>query len=286
LSEKILVTGATGTTGSGVAATLLGAGADVRVFVRNEEKAQSLKDQGAEVIVGDLDRPETIEPAVQGVDKIYYVNWNGPTAQQNGLDFIEAVKATGENPLVVLHSAWGSPKSRIIQQLDQIEEALKSSGLRWMILKPTFYMQNTIMAAPTINSDGAIYWDWNDGKAGMIDVRDIVDSAVGALIGSGQEGESYVLTGPESLSFSDVAAKLSDVLGKPISYVSVPHEAAKEGMMGMGFPEWIVDGYVELSQGFSENFADSVTENVEQLSGHPARSFEQCATDFKAAFEG
>jgi uncharacterized protein YbjT (DUF2867 family) len=273
-------------TGSGVAATLLGAGADVRVFVRNEEKAQSLKDQGAEVIVGDLDQPETLEPAVQGVDKIYYVNWNGPTAQENGLNFIEAVKATGENPLVVQHSAFGSPKSRIIQQLDEIEAALKGSGLPYKILKPTFYMQNTMMAAPTIQSGGAIYWDWGEGKAGMIDQRDIVDSAVGALTGKGQEGESYILTGPESLSFNDVAARLSDVLGKPVSYMSVPHEAARDGMIGMGFPEWIVDGYVELSQGFSENFADTVTENVELLSGHPARSYDQCITDFKAAFEG
>jgi uncharacterized protein YbjT (DUF2867 family) len=179
---------------------------------------------------------------------------------------------------------WGSEKSRIIQQGNQAEEAVKSSGLPWTLLKPTFFMQNTMMAAQTIASDGMIYFDVGDGKIGTIDVRDIVDVAAAVLTGSGHEGQSYILTGPAAISFHDMAATFSKVLGKEVNYVSVPHEAAFDAMVSMGVPEWIAKGYGELMDGFSEGFANSTTDNVATLSGHPARSFEQFARDFAQAF--
>jgi hypothetical protein len=74
------------------------------------------------------------------------------------------------------------------------------------------------------------------------------------------------------------------VLGKDVKYVSVPGEASLQSMLGMGVPEWIAKGYVELSEGFSENFANRATDNVTTLTGHPARSFEQFARDFASVF--
>lgn len=281
---KVLVTGATGNTGSGLVPALRSAGVDVRAFVRNESKAQPLKDAGAEIVVGDLDRPETIEPAVEGVDKIYLLTWNGPTQAQQAENVIKAAKQAGK-PHLVRHSMWG-PESRIIKQGRQVEEALKSSGLPWTLLKPTFFMQNTMMAAQTIASDGVIYLAMKDGKLGMIDLRDIVDAAVAVLTGSGHEGKSYILTGPAAISFHDVAATFSKVLGKDVKYVSVPGEAALDSMLGIGMPEWIAKGYVELFEGFSENFANRATDNVAILTGHPARSFEQFARDYAQVFGG
>jgi len=282
---KVLVTGATGNTGSGLVPALRSAGVDVRAFVRDEAKAQPLQEAGAEIVVGDLDQPETIGPAVEGVDKIYLLTWNGPTQLQQVQNFIEVAKRAG-NPHIVRHSMWGSEKSRIIKQGYEAEEAVKSSGLPWTLVKPTFYMQNTMMGAQTVASDGVIYWDMKDGKLGMIDLRDIVDVAAAVLTGSGHEGKSYILTGPEAISFHDVAATFSEVLGKEVNYVSVPGEAALQSMVGMGFPEWIAKGYVELSEGFSEGFANRATDNVPTLAGHPARSFEQFARDFAQVFGG
>jgi uncharacterized protein YbjT (DUF2867 family) len=280
---KVLVTGATGNTGSGLVPALRSAGVDVRAFVRDESKAQPLKDAGAEVVVGDLDRPETIEPAVEGVDKIYLLTWNGPTQAQQAENVIKVAKRAG-NPHIVRHSMWGPERSRIIKQGDQVEKAVKSSGLPWTLLKPTFYMQNTMMAAQTITSDGVIYWDMKDGKLGMIDVRDIVDVAVAVLTGTGHEAKSYILTGPAAISFHDVAAAFSKVLGKDVKYVSVPGEASLDSMISMGLPEWIAKGYVELSEGFSEGFANRATDNVAILTGHPARTFEQFARDYAQVF--
>jgi uncharacterized protein YbjT (DUF2867 family) len=284
-SGKVLVTGATGNTGSGLVPALRSAGVDVRAFVRDESKAQPLKDIGVEIVVGDLDRPETIPPALEGVDKIYLLTWNGPTQAQQAENVIAAAKTYG-NPHIVRHSMWGSEKSRIVQQGDRIEEALKLSGLPWTMVSPTFYMQNTMMAAQTIASDGMIYWDLGDGKLSMIDVRDIVDAAFAVLTSGGHEGKNYILTGPEAISFQDVASTFTKVLGKDVTYVDVPGEAALESMVSMGFPEWIARGYGERMEGFSEGFANSVTDNVAKLTGHPARSFEQYVNDFAQVYGG
>ena len=282
---KILVTGATGSTCSILIPALLNAGQEVRAFVRNEEKAQSLKNAGAEIYVGDLDQADTIEGALEGIEKVYLCTWNGPTASLQGTNMVEAIKRAGISPYVVRHSAFGAAGSELIQQINKVDIALQESGLPWTIIKPTFFMQNMMMAAQSIQNGGQIYWDWADGKAGMIDIRDVADSAFGALTGKAEQGKEYVLTGPESISMHDVAASFAKVLDKSISYVAVPHEASKESMMGMGFPEFIVDGYVELSKGFADGFANITTGNVEALSGHAPRSIDDFTMDFKSFFE-
>lgn len=281
---KILVTGATGNTCSILIPALINAGQEVRAFVRNEEKAQNLKEAGAEIYIGDLDRGNTIDGALEGIEKIYLCTWNGPTASSQGNNVIDAIKRASINPLVVRHSAYGDDGSRLIQQINEVDDALQKSGLPWTSIKPTFFMQNLMMASQSIQNDGNIYWDWAEGKAGMIDIRDVADSAMGALTGKAEQGKEYILTGPESLSMHDVAASFTKVLGKEIKYVAVPFEASKESMMNMGFPEFIVDGYVELSKGFAQGFADTTNGNVEKLSGHNARSIDDFTKDFQGYF--
>jgi uncharacterized protein YbjT (DUF2867 family) len=112
----------------------------------------------------------------------------------------------------------------------------------------------------------------------------VAESALGALTGKAVEGKEYILTGPESVSMHDVAASFTKKLGKPVAYIPVPHETSKEAMIGMGFPEFIVDGYMELNEGFSNGFADTSNENVKTLTGHAARSVDNFTSDFKQYF--
>ena len=119
---------------------------------------------------------------------------------------------------------------------------------------------------------------------GLIDIRDIVDVAAKVLTEAGHEGKTYGLTGPASISFHDIAAELSKALGKEVKYVDVPPEAGREGMLGMGLPEWVADAMTEYSKAFSEGFGDFTTNDVEEITGHPARSYETFARDFAQAF--
>lgn len=281
---QTLVFGATGNTCSILIPELIKAGHNVRAFVRNKEKVQPLKDAGADIYLGDLDKGETIDEALKGVDKIYFCTWNGPTAATQGKNILAAINRVGTKPFVVRHSAFGAANSELIKQINEVDDALKESGIPWVSIKPTFFMQNLMMAKATIQGDGNIYWDWADGKVGMIDVRDVAESALGALSGRAEEGKEYILTGPASLSMKDVADSFTRTLGKKIQYIPVPHEASKESMMNMGFPEFIADGYIELNKGFSTGFADTTTDNVEKLSGHPARSIDDFTRDFRSYF--
>ena len=136
---KILVFGATGNTGSILVPALLSAGHEVRAFVRNEEKAQSLKDAGAEIYLGDLDRGDTIDGALEGIEKVYFCTWNGPTASAQGNNIVNAIKRAGTKPFIVRHSAYGTEGSKLIQQINEVDNAIQESGAPWTRIKPTFW---------------------------------------------------------------------------------------------------------------------------------------------------
>ena len=284
----ILVTGATGNTGSGLVPTLLAAGARVRALVHTAAKADALRQQGAEVVVADLGAPAALDAAVAGVDRIYMCLFNGPEQANHGRNLIAAARKAGR-PHIVHHAASGSDRSRIIRDIDQVEGVMRASGLPWTILRPTFYLQNTMMAIPTVQSQGAIYFPMKQGRMAMTDVRDIVDVAAHVLLSPDarvHEGKTYTLTTPESFTIAEFASALGAALGKPVNYVDVPISAARESMVGMGMDPWIVDGYMELFEGFAENWGDKTSPDIQKLLGRPARGLREFVADFKGAFLG
>ncbi len=283
----ILVTGATGNTGSGLVPTLLAAGARVRALVHTAGKAEALRQQGAEVVVADLGDPRSLDAAVAGVDRIYMCLFNGPEQANHGRNLIAAAREAGR-PHIVHHAASGSNRSRIIRHIDEVESALRASGLPWTILRPTFYLQNTMMAIPTVQSQGAVYLPMKQGRMAMTDVRDIVDVAAHVLLSpaGAHEGKTYSLTTPTSFTIAEFASALGAALGKPVNYVDVPIGAARESMVGMGMDPWIVDGYMELFEGFADNWGDKTSPDVERLLGRPARGLREFVADFKGAFLG
>jgi uncharacterized protein YbjT (DUF2867 family) len=260
----------------------------MRALVRDESKAQAIRDQGVEVVIGDFDKPETLDAAFSGMSKVYLVTSGNPDAVKQASNAIAAAKRAGRPHVVRLSALVPEPADKTVlgRMHQETEVELKSSGLPYTILRPTFFMQNTMMAAQTVASEGMVYMPMKDGKMGQVDVRDVVESAVAVLTGDGHEGKTYELTGPASISFHDVAAGLSKALGKEVTYVDVPVEAGTGAMVQMGFPQWVADAYGEIFVNFSQNGADRVTDNVERLTGHAPRSYEQFARDFAQVFGG
>jgi uncharacterized protein YbjT (DUF2867 family) len=202
---------------------------------------------------------------------------------------IRAAKESGSDPYIVrlsVHQASYEAPSRNSRQHAEVEDELASSGLPYTLLRPQSFMQNTLMAAQSVASEGKIYQPFKDGKLGMIDVLDIGEVAAKVLAEEGHEGKVYTLTGPAAISFYEVAKALSEVLGKEVRYVNISLEDAKRAMLNRGFPEWRVDVLTEYAKAHSEGYSDFTTEDFEQLTGHPATSYKRFASDFEPLFRG
>ena len=291
-SEKILVLGPTGNVGSALIPRLTAMGADVRVLVRDEPseptKGQALKDAGVEVFYGDLNNLETLHQAFEEVAKVFLLTTPGPNGGAMASNAISAARQSGNPHVVNLSVAKATPEhpSRFGREHGETEIELTESGLPYTFVRAIYFMQNTLPAAQTIASQGTIYMPMKNGKVGMIDARDVAEAVAMVLTSDGHEGKSYVLTGPDSMSIQDVAESLSKVLEKEVKYVDVPPEAAREAMLGMGMPEWIADGILELAAALGEGLGDYTTDDFEQLTGHQANSYETFARDFAAVFGG
>ena len=288
VKSTILITGATGNVGGAVIANLIAQGAQVRALIRDQSKAQALEDSGVEVVVGDLGKPETLDAAFHGVDKVFLLTAVGPDSASQASNAIAAAKQAGR-PHVVRMSAIAAAlhvPSRLKEQHLRTEEELKESGLPYTILRPDFFMQNTILAAQTVASDSMVYMALKDGKFGMIDVRDIADVASAVLTSEGHEAQTYHLTGPASISFHDVATGLSKALNKEVSYMDVPPEMARKAMLSVGIPDWTALAYAEVFAALAHGFGYPITDDVEKVTGLPPRSYEAFARDYAEAFGG
>jgi uncharacterized protein YbjT (DUF2867 family) len=286
-SRKILVSGATGNVGTALLSYLDTTENDVRVLTHDESKAQSLRDQGLEVVVGDLSQQDTLGPAVVGVDTVFLLTPPVPEQVSIASNAIKAAKTLGNNPrlvrLSVMQASHDAP-TRISRQHAVIEDEIKSSGLPYTLLRPHYYMQNTLMAAHNVASEGRVYQPFKDGKLGMIDVREIGEVAAKVLTEEGHEGKTYTLTGPASISFYDVAEALSEILDKEVEYVDISPDEAKESLLIMGFSEWMVEALNEYAKAYGEGYGDFTTDDVEHLTGHPATSYKEFASDFAQMF--
>jgi uncharacterized protein YbjT (DUF2867 family) len=286
---KILITGATGNVGSAVLDILSSTDANLRALVHDEPKAQSLRDRGVEAILGDFLEPESLAPALEGVGTVLLITPIHPEQVRQAANVIEAARDSDNDPRIVRLSvaqASHEAPTKNSRQHAQIEEELISSGLPYTLLRPTTFMQNTLATARAVASEGRIYQPFKDGKLGMIDARDMGKVAAKVLTEEGHEGKTYTLTGPAAISFYDIAEMLSEVLGKKVDYVPISLEKAKEAMLGMGLSEWKAEVLIEYARAHSQGYSNFTTEDVEQLTGHPATSYREFATNFARAFGG
>lgn len=285
MSQRILVTGATGSIGTQLVKKLARKeGITVRAFVRDAKKAAPLEKAGAEIAIGHFDDPGSIRTAMKNADTVILIAPAGPHAAEQNANVIKIAKESSVTKVVrisALRASTDGPteNTRLHARSD---DELKAAGLKYVILRPNYFMQNLFMLLGSINKESALYAGFGDASFGMIDLRDVVDCAALAAVSKRFDDQIIELSGPESVSFHEVARVLSDVAGRTIRYVPVAPERVKESMLRAGLDEWISTLMRDYSQAFSGGWGDYVTENVEQMTGHKPRSVEQFVNEVLA----
>ena len=214
----VLVTGATGNVGGAVAEALLAAGLPVRVAGTNENALRA-RFPGVETALVDFYRPETFGPALAGAGGLFLlrpppISRVGPTL--NALVDVAARQGVGH---VIFSSVTGADTNRIVPH-HRVETHLRTAGVPWTILRPGFFDQNLADAyRRDITADDRIYLPAGRGRAAFIDTRDVGEVAAAVFADPGRHrGAGYTLTGGQALDFDEVAALLTEILGRPIRY--------------------------------------------------------------------
>ncbi|HEY9304236.1 MAG TPA: NmrA family NAD(P)-binding protein [Mycobacterium sp.] len=289
---RFLVVGAAGShgaTGNHVARQLLARGLPVRAFVRQmDERAGELKGLGAEIAVGDVRDYDAVRAALDGVQRAYFTYPIAEGLLEATATFAAAGKHTGLHSLVNMSQITARPDhaSPAARQHWLSERVLDWSGIGVTHLRPPFFAENLVISAATIAAEGKMYLPYGDGRHAPVAGEDIARVAVGALADPGKHsGKTYVPTGSVSLSMTEQARVLSDVLGRPVEYVDVPVEHWRQVLSQLnGMSPYLIEHLSAVAVSYQHGEFDAVTDVVESIGGAPPQSFETFVREHETMF--
>jgi uncharacterized protein YbjT (DUF2867 family) len=276
----ICVTGASGTLSSEVIRQLESK-APLRAAYFSASRAKAARAQGVDAVVIDYNQPDTLRAAFHGCDRVFLLGPNALNQTELELNAVEAAKAAGVGHIVKQSVMGAGEEAYSLAKIHRpVEKAIEASGLAWTFLRPNSFMQNAVtFMGETIRTEAAFYSASGEAKISHVDVRDIAAVAVKALSQPNHDGAVYELSGPEALSYDELARELSNALGRSIGHISLSPSDLKSGMLAEGMPEQIADRMLDLERYFRENQASRVTNDVEQVTGLKPRRFAQYAQD-------
>jgi uncharacterized protein YbjT (DUF2867 family) len=274
----ILLTGATGTVGSEVVRQLATAGERPRVLVRDPDKARVRLGNRVDYVSGDLDDPESLAAGLEGVNRVFLLTRQSSRQPEQERAFIDAAVRAGVRHVVKLSVFRADARSplQIGRQHRQMERSVERPGLSCTILRPTFFMQNLF----DLIHGGTIRTAAESGRVAMIDVRDVAAVAVDALTSRTGDHKTYTLTGPEALSFDEVAAIVSERTGTQVRHVPVPPEAVRIAAEGRGAEAWFAEDLAKLHTMLAAGYEELVTDDVATVTGTSPRTVGEFAQDF------
>ncbi len=282
----ILVTGATGLNGRELVHRLSARGVPVRL--RPSDPPGQAGEGRVEIVEGDMARPETLIPALRGVERAMLISSSDPMMLDVQSNFIAAARKAGVKHVVKLSGIMPELDSpfRFARMHGEIERRLEASGMAFTHLRAGEFMPVYFRQVPSIIAKGALSLPMENAKIASIDIGDITDVAAVALTNSGHEGKTYPLTGPEALTMAEVAEKLSAVTGKHIRYMNVAPEDAKKAQLAAGVSPYIADALAELFAERRKGKEANVSPAVQMILGRPPVSFDAFAKRNAAVFRG
>ncbi|PYT74057.1 MAG: hypothetical protein DMG39_04475 [Acidobacteria bacterium] len=285
----ILVTGASGTMGKAVlnevAKEAAKTGENCRAMYRSDTEAAKAP-AGTSTVIADFAKKDTLPTALQDITSVYLVCSPIPQLVELEWNMIDACVAAGVKH-IVLSSAMGAREYRksFPSWHRTVEDKLKSTKISFTILRPNSFHQNALTYyAPSIRSKGTFSASMGNACVSFLDVRDIAVVAAKSLAGGEHSGKTYELNGPEALTYSELAAKISQHAGRPVQYVNIPAAAQRKAMLDQGMPEWQADVLLDLQAYYVSGKGGKVDGLLEQLLGRPPISMDQFLAEFANAF--
>ncbi|MEO6325583.1 MAG: SDR family oxidoreductase [Thermoanaerobaculia bacterium] len=274
----ILILGASGTVGSEIVRQLPAKGAAFRGAYHDPAKAPA----GVDAVAVDLTKGDSVEAALRGVDTLFLLSPSQGELERN----VVALAAKAGTKRIVKLSVWGAEDDFSFARIHRpVETAIQASGLAWTFLRPNGFMQNMASyAGPSIRAQSAFYGSTGEARISHVNVRDIAAVAATALTEPGHEGQVYTLSGPEALSYGEVAAKLSAAAGTDIRYVDLTDEQLKGGMTGAGIPAAYADLLLDLNRYYRAGHASAITGDVKRITGREPISFDRYAAENADSF--
>jgi uncharacterized protein YbjT (DUF2867 family) len=267
----ILVTGATGNVGGELVRALAGAGQPVRALVRAGREPGF--PAGGQPVAGDLNQPESLRPALAGVQALFlypgYQDMAGTLAEARQAGVSRVVMLSGSS------AASGDLSNAVSRYMIESEAAVRDSGLAWTMVRSFGFMSNTLQWVPQLRAGDVVRAPFAGVQVAMIDPYDIAAVAAAALTAPGHDGRVYTVSGPQALGPADRARILGEVLGRDLQFEAQPDDEARAEMaaaMPAAYVDAFFDFYVKGTLDESQPQPD-----VAAVTGRPPRTFRQWA---------
>ncbi|MDI6102826.1 NAD(P)H-binding protein [Actinoplanes sp. NEAU-A12] len=278
---KILVTGATGNVGGAVVTRLHAAGVPVRALVRTHAEFPD----GVQAVRGDLGDPASLDAALEGVDAVFLV-W--PFLSADGApDVIDAIGKRARRVVYLSSAGVGNEKEKpgeaITMFHTELEQLIEASGLEWTAVRPTGFASNTLGWAEEVRTTGVVRAPLARLARPLIHEADMAAVAVQALTTDVLVGARPLITGPELITQERQAALIGEAIGRPVRFEEIALDEAVERMKVAGYPAELVEAVLPAQASMLGN-PEPVNDEVERITGTPARSFREWAVDHAADF--
>ena len=285
-TNLVLIPGGGGV-GRAVFVNLRAQNVPVRFMVRREdERAAELKGLGAEVVIGDLTRPETVAAALQGVGRMFFAMAVSPDHLLAATVVASVAKEHGKlealvdlSQMTVSQMTATSTEESHQQRLHWLaEQVLNWSGLPVVHIRPTVFLDTpmfTTMAARSIRENGTIALPFGSGRTSPVAVDDVARVVATVLRNPAPHiGHIYELTGPRSVDMTELATAFTRALDRPVTYVNVPLDRWQAGLSRLGLPPHTEQHVATMAKLHRDNRYDRTADGVERVTGIPPQSIE------------
>jgi len=273
----ILVIGGRSKIGSALILELMSRRDQVKALMRPGEVGSF--PEGVKTVGGDLADTGSLAAAMRGADEVFLLC--GPVENEYALNRNAIDAAASANVRLLVRSSIlggdGSAQSTFASDHGACDDYLRDSGLDFTIIRPNLFLQNiTETTIPSIDTDGRFYVNAGDARISMVDTRDVAAVAAVALTEPGHENKEYDVSGPEALSYADVATAIGELQGRSVSYVEADDDTTRGVLLGYGLNGWLAGALVDLYQDYRrsgpDGYASKIIDTVQRLTGRPARS--------------